>query len=144
MITPAWTDIVACAFFVGSACGVAVTMTLAGLGGVLGAVYVAVSAVTTPPAPCVVTAVSVPHVEELQPGPESDHERIEMGLEPGTGVMVATIVAVPPAGTLCGAVTCRVKLLVMLIPTDVCFDGSATLCAVNIVVAGAGRIPGAV
>src|SRR5579863_648578 len=135
---------VACAFFAGSACGVTVTVTLAGFGGVLGAVYVAVSAVTVPPAPCVVTTVSVPQVEELQPGPESDHERFELGFEPGTGVIVATIVAVPPAGTLCGAVTCRVKLLVMLMPTDVCFDGSATLCAVSIAVAGAGSTPGAV
>lgn len=97
-----------------------------------------------PPDPCVVTTVSVPHVVELQPGPESDHERIVLGLDPGMGVIVATIDALPPAGTLCGAVTWSVKLLVMLMAADACFDGSATLCAVNVAVAGEGRIPGAV
>ena len=71
----------------------------------------AVSAVTLPPEPCVVTTVSVPHAVELQPGPESDHIRTPLGLEPGTAVIVATMVAVAPAGTLCGAVTCSVKLL---------------------------------
>lgn len=104
----------------------------------------AVSAMTEPPAPCVVTTVSVPQVEELQPGPESDQERTALGLEPVTGVMVATMDAVPPAATLCGAVTCSVKLLVMTMGQEPCFDGSATLCAVNVAVAGEGIIAGAV
>jgi hypothetical protein len=103
-----------------------------------------VSSVTVPPEPCVVTTVSVPQVAELQPSPESDQVRTVLGFEPATGVMVATIVAVPPAGTLCGAVTCRVKLLVMLIAADIRFEGSATLCAVSVAVAVDGRIPGAV
>jgi hypothetical protein len=97
--------IVACVFFVGSACGVTVTVTLAGFGAVVGAVYVAASAVTLPPDPWVVTTVSVPQAVELQPGPESDQESTVLGFEPGIGVIVATIVAVLPAGTLCGAVT---------------------------------------
>jgi hypothetical protein len=92
----------------------------------------------------VVTTVKVPHVEELQPGPESDQARTVLGFEPATGVIVATIVAEPPAGTLCGAVICRVKLLVMLMAADICFEGSATLCAVSVAVAVDGRIPGAV
>lgn len=99
---------------------------------------------TVPPEPCVVTTVSVPHVVELQPGPESDQERIALGLEPGTGVIVAMIDAVPPAGTLCGAVTCNVKSLVMLIAAEACFEGSAMLCAVIVAVAGDGRMAGAV
>ena len=99
---------------------------------------------TVPPEPCVVTTVRVPQVVELQPGPESDQERIVLGLEPGTGVIVATIEAVPPAATLCGAATCSVKLLVMLMAAEACFEGSATLCAVSVALAGDGRIPGAV
>jgi hypothetical protein len=99
---------------------------------------------TVPPAPCVVTTVKVPHVVELQPGPESDQERTGLGFDPGTGVSVATIAAVPPVGTLTGAVTCKVKLLVMVIAPDICFEGSATLCAVTVAVAGVGSIPGAV
>jgi hypothetical protein len=105
---------------------------------------VAVSAVTLPPEPCVVTTVSVPQAVELQPGPESDQERTGLGFDPGTGVSVATIAAVPPVGTLAGAVTCRLKLLVMLIAPDICFEGSAALCAVTVAVARAGSIPGAV
>ena len=120
------------------------TVTVSGFGGVTGAVYVAVSAMMAPPDPCVVTKASVPQAVELQPGPESDHVRIVLGLEPGSGVIVATTDAVPPAGTLCGAVTCSVKLLVMAMGAEACLDGSATLCAVNVAAAGEGRIPGAV
>src|ERR1700676_4419488 len=97
-----------------------------------------------PPAPCVVTTVSVPQVVGLERGPESDQARTGLGFEPGTGVIVATIVAEPPAGTLCGAVICSAKLLVKLMGADICFEGSATLCAVSVAVAGAGRICGAV
>jgi len=67
-----------------------------------------------------------------------------LGFEPATGVIVATIVAVPPAGTFCGAVTWRVKLLVMFRGADACLVGSATLCAVIVAIAVDGRIPGAV
>src|SRR5208282_2230554 len=99
---------------------------------------------TDPPAPCVVTTVSVPQVEKLQPGPESDHDRTGLGFEPGTGVIVARMDAELPAVTLWGAVTCSVKLLVTVIAEKVCFEGSATLCAVSVAVAGAGRMAGAV
>jgi hypothetical protein len=81
---------------------------------------------------------------ELQPGLESDHVRIGLGFEPGTSVIVATIVAEAPAATLCGAATCRVKLLVMLMGAEICLEGSATLCAVSVAVVTEGRIPGAV
>lgn len=88
--------------------------------------------------------MSVPQVVELHPGPESDQERFVLGFDPGTGVKVAMIEAVSPAGTLCGAVTCSVKLLVMVIEAEVCFDGSATLCAVSVALAGDGSMAGAV
>jgi len=45
-------------------------------------------------------------------------------------------VAVAPAGTLAGAESCREKLLVMATATEICFEGSATLCAVNVALAG--------
>lgn len=99
---------------------------------------------TLPPDPCVVTTVSVPQAVELHPGPDRAHDKFVLGLEPGTGVNVATIEALLPAGTLCGAVICSVNLLVMLIGAEACFDGSATLCAVRVADAGAGRICGAV
>jgi hypothetical protein len=67
-----------------------------------------------------------------------------LGFEPGTGVSVATIVAAPPAGTLDGAESCNEKLLVMATAAEICFEGSATLCAVSVVLAGEGRICGAV
>lgn len=57
---------------------------------------------------------------------------------------MATIVALPPAGTAVGAESCRVKLLAMVIVADAYFEGSATLCAVTATVAGDGRIAGAV
>ena len=67
-----------------------------------------------------------------------------LGFEPATGVIVARIVAVPPAGTPCGAATCNAKLLVMFMAAETCFEGSATLCAVSVAVALDGRVPGAV
>jgi hypothetical protein len=54
------------------------------------------------------------------------------------------IVAVPLAGTLKGAESCNKKLLVMATVAETCFEGSATLCAVSVTLAGAGRLPGAV
>src|SRR5208337_3094324 len=103
-----------------------------------------VSAVTVPPAPCVVITVSVPQFAELQPGPLSDQERTVLGFDPGIGVIVATRVAVPPAGTLAGAVSWSEKSLVMRMAAEICFDGSATLCAVMDAFTDEGRIPGAV
>jgi hypothetical protein len=134
----------ACAFLLASACGVAVIVTALGLGGWLGAVYVALSAIAFPPVACVVTVLNVPHVEPEHPGPESIHVSTPFGLEPGAGVSVATIVADPPAGKLAGAASCNVNWLVMLMFAELCFDGSATLCAVRVTLGAVGRIPGAV
>lgn len=70
--------------------------------------------------------------------------RAVLGFEPGTGVIVATIVAVAPAATLDGAESCNEKLLVMVSAAEICFEGSATLCAVKVTVAGEGSVCGAV
>ena len=93
---------------------------------------------------CVVVTVKTPQEEPLQPGPLRDQESTVLGFELGIGVSVATIVALVPAGTLDGALSCNVKVLVMLTVAETCFEGSATLCAVTVAVAGEGRIPGAV
>jgi hypothetical protein len=127
-----------------SACGVTVTVTEFGLGAVVGAVYVAESATGLPPADCVVTTVNVPQELPLQPGPLSAQVSAVPGFEPETGINVARIVAVPPAGTLDGAESCNEKLLVMPTAAEICCEGSATLCAVNVVFAGEGRVCGAV
>lgn len=97
-----------------------------------------------PPADWVVTTLKTPHEDPLQPAPLSDHVSTVLGLELGTGVSVATIVALVPAGTLDGAVSRSVKVLVMVTTAKICFEGSATLCAVSVTLAGDGRIPGAV
>lgn len=76
---------------------------------------------------CVVTTVSVPHEAPLQPGPLKAHASAVLGLEFGAGVIVATIVAVLPAGTPEGAESCREKLLVTVSAAEICFEGSATL-----------------
>jgi len=110
-------------------------VTVLGLGAVAGAAYVA---------DCVVTTVNVPQELPLQPGPLSAQASAVLGFEPGTGVSVATIVAVPPAGTLDGAESCSEKLLVMVTAAEICFEGSATLCAVSVALAGEGRVCGAV
>jgi len=133
-----------CAFLVGSACGVAVIVTVFGLGAWLGAMYVALSAIALLPVLCVVTVLSVPHDKPLQPVPDSDQFNCELGFDPCTGVSVATIVAEPPAGKLAGALICNVKLLVMLTVVEACFVESATLVAVIVTVEAAGRSPGAV
>jgi len=123
---------------------VTVTVTVFGLGAVAGAVYVAESETALPPADCVVTTVNVPHELPLQPGPLRAQDNDVLGFEPGTGVIVATIVAVAATGTLEGAEICNEKLLVMDTTPETCFEGSATLCAVSVALAGEGRIRGAV
>jgi hypothetical protein len=92
----------------------------------------------------VVNTVSVPQLVALQPGPDNDQVRTLLGFEPGTGVSVATIVAVPLAATLAGAEICKLKLLVMLIAAEPFFEASATLCAVSVTLVPNGRIGGAV
>jgi hypothetical protein len=135
---------VACASFEGSACEVTVTVTVFGFGAVPGAVYFAESATEFPLADCVVTTLNIPQELPLHPGPLGALDSAELGFEPETGVSVATIVAVPPTGTLDGAESCSEKLLVMDTTTEICFEGSATLCAVSVALAGEGRVCGAV
>lgn len=88
--------------------------------------------------------VNIPQELPLQPGPPNAQDSAGLGFEPGTGVIVATIVAVPPTGTLEGAESCSEKLLVMDTTAEICFEGSATLCAVSVAIAGEGRVRGAV
>ena len=95
-------------------------------------------------ASCVVTAESVPQAEPLQPAPLTVQVRSSLGFEPGTGVKVATMAALPLAATLAGADMVNVKLLVTVMEADADFDGSATLWAVSVTPASAGRICGAV
>ncbi len=109
-----------------------------------GAVYVAEFVIGLPPTDCVVTAVNVPQELPLQPGPLSAQARVALGFESGTSVSEAIIVAVPPAGTLEGAESCNEKLLVMATAAEICFEGSATLCAVSVALASEGRVRGAV
>jgi len=63
-------------------------------------------------------AVSIPQEDPLQPGPERENASTVLGFEPGTGVIMATIVADVPAGTIDGAVNCKEKLLVMVSVVD--------------------------
>ena len=79
----------------------------------------------------------------VHPAPESVQDSVMLGFELGTGVSVAAMTLEPPEATLEGAESCREKLLVMATAAEACFDGSATLCAVTVTVAGAGRICGA-
>jgi hypothetical protein len=97
-----------------------------------------------PAVDCVVPTLNVPQELPLQPGPLSAQARTVFGFELGTGVSVATIVAVPLTGTLEGAESCNEKLLAMATVAEPCFEGSATLCAVSVTLAGAGRFLGAV
>ena len=106
--------------------------------------YVTEAATEFPLADCVVTALNIPQELPLQPGPLSAQDSAVLGFEPVRGVTVATIVAVPPAGTLDGAESCNEKLLVMATAAEICFEGSATLCAVIVAIAGEGRMRGAV
>lgn len=59
------------------------TVTVFGMGAMLGAVYVAASAVEPPPADCVVVTLNIPQEEPLQPVPLSDQASTVLGLELG-------------------------------------------------------------
>ena len=97
-----------------------------------------------PPADCVVITERIPQALPLQPLPESDQERTAPGLEPGTGVSVATMAAVTPGWRLEGAASCSVKWLVMVRMVEFCLEGSATLVAVRVTPGVEGRMAGAV
>jgi hypothetical protein len=122
---------------------VTVTVTVFGFGAATGAVYVAESEIAFPPTDCEVITLKAPQEAPLQPGPLSDHVSTLLGFDPGTGVMVATTVAAAPAGTPDGAISCSEKVLVIATAAETCFEGSATLCAVSVTLAGDGRICGA-
>ncbi len=91
-----------------------------------------------------VTTASVPQAAPLQPTPESVHVSWVAGFEPATGVSVAAITPEPPDATLGGAESWSEKLLVIVTAAEACFAGSATLCAVIVAFAAAGKICGAV
>ena len=118
--TPGWMVTTACAFFVGSACGVTVIVTVLGFGGVTGAVYVAEVDIAPPLRACVLATVTMPQLVPLHPGPESVQESVVAGFEPATGVKVAAMRLEPPEATLKGAESCREKLLVKVIVAVAC------------------------
>ena len=115
-----------------------------GLGAEDGATYVAESAIALPPLDCAVNTVSAPHADPLHPLPDNDHASTSLGFEPGTGVSVAMIPAEVPTGTIAGAESDSVKLLMMVSAAEARLEGSATLCAVSVAVAVAGSTCGAV
>jgi hypothetical protein len=119
-------------------------VTVLGFGGVTGAAKVAELDVAPLPEACVVTEASTPQVVPLHPVPDRVQESAVLGFEPGTGVSVEAMTPEPPEGMLEGAESCREKLLVIVTVAEACLEESATLCAVSVTVAGAGRICGAV
>ena len=106
--------------------------------------YVTESAIAFPPTVCVVTALNVPQEVPLHPAPLSDQAIVVLGADPGTAVSVATSAAEAPAGTPDGAESCRENVLVIVTAAEICFEGSATLCAVSVTPGAAGRMAGAV
>ena len=95
-------------------------------------------AVVFPPADCSVVTASTPHDAPLHPLPDNAHVRACDGFEPGTGVIVAVIVAAAATSTLAGADSSSLKLLVIVSFTDPACEGSATLCAVRVTSGTAG------
>ena len=96
-----------------------------------------------PPAVCVVVTIRIPQPVPLQPLPESDQLRLLEGFDPGTGVNVATTACVAPVSCDEGALSCSVKLLVIVTFAEFLREGSAALVAVTVTLAGLGRICGA-
>ena len=88
--------------------------------------------------------VKIPQALPLQPVPESDHDKELLGLDPGTGVMVATSAAVTPGCTVAGALSCSEKSLLIRTFAESRLEGLATLVAVKVTLAFPGRICGAV
>jgi hypothetical protein len=132
------TVIVAVPFFVPSVTEVAVSVTLAGTGTLLGAVYV----IAAPEA--LEGADKVPHVAPLQPVPESAQVT---PLFCESFVTVAVKFCVSPVCTLAlvGATLTEITgAAVTVIVAVLCFVPSATEVAVNVTVAGLGTLAGAV
>ena len=120
----------------GSATGVAVIVILVGDGAINGAVYVACA-----PEP---TATIVPHAAPVQRVPEMLQEIIGLGFEPAAGISAAANPALLALETADGPLSVSVKCAVSEITTVLFFDGSATLEAINVTVAGEGSACGAV
>src|ERR1700687_5285541 len=114
-----------------------------GVGGGTGAVYAAGGDIAPPRRDCVVTTASTPQLVPLWPAPDSAQESAVAGFEPAISVSVAAITLEPPEATLVGAESCKEKLLVMVAVAEACLEGSGTLCAVSVTVAGAGSVCGA-
>jgi hypothetical protein len=119
------------AAFVGSACGVAMIFTIAGDGGIAGAVYKP-------------TCVIVPQEFALQPVPAMLQEIARLGLEFAAGASVATYVAGAPAFTEAGPDTESENELVIFTVAVAILVESATLIAIKFTLGGAGIISGAV
>ena len=113
--------------FVGSACDVAVTVTVAGFGTVVGAVY-------RPP------LVIVPHAAPLQPAPERLHVTVVLFVP----VTVAVNCCWPAVGTwaLLGETATLTTTMVTVAVAD--FVGSAFEVAVTLTADGVGTLVGAV
>jgi len=74
----------------------------------------------------------MPQALPLQPLPESDQERTAPGLEPGTGVRVATMAAVTPGWRLEGRGKLQREVAGDGDGGKFCLEGSATLVAVRV------------
>jgi hypothetical protein len=120
----------------GSAIGVAVIVILLGDGAMNGAVYVA-----CPPEP---TTTIVPHAAPVQRVPEMLQEITGLGFDPAAGTSAAANPALLALETADGPLSVSVKSAVSEITTVLFFDGSATLEAINVTVAGEGSAWGAV
>jgi hypothetical protein len=117
--------------FVGSDSGVATIFTVAGDGGIAGAVY-------TP------LCVMVPHTCAVQPLPATLHETVRSGFEFAAAEIVAAYVAEAPASTVAGPLMEMENVLLRFTATAAVLDESATLTAVSVTEGGAGSICGAV
>jgi len=118
-----------------SACGVTVTVRCSTRRGA-GPVYVAESARGLPLA--IVSSHGQCSQElPLQPGPLSAQASVRWG-STRNGRQRATIVAVPPARRMARRVA--MKNAGDGRRCEICFEGSATLCAVSVVLAGEGRV----
>jgi hypothetical protein len=117
--------------FDGSACGMAVTCTVAGEGASEGAVNTPVKEI-------------VPHAAPVHPVPVTFQKITRIGFESEGGSNVAAKVAVCPAETDDGPVTAMENELVTVTVAVPVLDGSAELMAVTETPGGDNRICGAV
>ena len=132
------TVIVAVPFFVPSVTEVAVNVTLAGTGTLLGAVYV----IAAPEA--LEVADKVPHVAPLQPVPESVQVTplfCESFVTVAVKFCVSPVCTLGLVGATLTEITGAAVTVIVAVP---CFVPSATEVAVSVTVAGLGTLAGAV